>query len=75
MAGVVGAQGRILQHAVITSERQELLGVVTAAHRPEPGARAAGQDDGRYQTVCQDVVSNVDALASGFLSERLECLS
>ena len=59
-------QGRVLQHGVVTGQRQELLGIVAAAHRPQPASRTAGQNDGGDQAGCQGISPLFAHLLAGF---------
>ncbi len=49
-AGAAAAQRGLHDHrAVVVQQAPELLGEALARHRPQPGAGAAGQDDGHHQ--------------------------
>jgi len=63
---LTGAHGRGLQHGVVPVERQELFGVVAAAHGPQSGSRPARQNDGGDQTGCQDTSPLFAHLLAGF---------
>ncbi len=38
----------LLEQALVAGQHQELLGVAGTRERPQPGARAAGHDDGLH---------------------------
>ena len=52
-AGAGGAQGGLLDQRAVGDQRPELLGEALARHRPEPGAGAAGEDDGKDPLIGQ----------------------